>query len=81
MKTDRAGRFVFPRVPPVKSSVRAQLSVLRDSRSAPAGRSRSISSRDERVELDLGGQGIKVKGRVLLSGDAATKIDLHKSLN
>ena len=35
----------------------------------------------EHVALDLGGKGTVVKGRVVLSGDAASKIDLHKSLN
>src|SRR5262249_55442695 len=35
----------------------------------------------ERVQVDLGGNGTAVKGRVVLSGDAAPKIDLHKSLN
>ena len=34
-----------------------------------------------RVELDLGGAGISVTGRVIPSGDPAMRIDLHKSLN
>ncbi len=81
VKTDRSGRFVFAKVPPVKSSVRAQLSVWRDS---PIRSSRSVPldlRPGQHVELDLGGAGISVTGRVIPSGDPAMKIDLHKSLN
>ena len=80
-QTDRDGRFVFPRVPPVKSSVRAQLSPWRDS---PLTSSRSVPldlQPGERAEVDLGGRGTTVKGRVVLTGQAAMAIDLHKSLN
>jgi len=34
-----------------------------------------------RVEIDLPGHGKSVKGRVVLTGEGASKIDLHKSLN
>jgi beta-lactamase regulating signal transducer with metallopeptidase domain/protocatechuate 3,4-dioxygenase beta subunit/thiol-disulfide isomerase/thioredoxin len=81
VKTDRDGRFVFPRVPPVKSYVRAQLSVWRD---YPFSSSRSVPldlQPGDKVRVDLGGEGTLVTGRVVLSGDAASKIDLHKSLN
>jgi hypothetical protein len=81
VKTDRVGRFVFPRVPPVKAFVRVQLSVWQDS---PLTSSQSVPldlRPSERAVLELGGKGTVVKGRVLLSGDAASKIDLHKSLN
>ena len=44
------------------------------------GPSRWTSGRGN-AEVDLGGEGTIVKGRVVLSGDAAPKIDLHKSLN
>ena len=65
----------------MKASVRAQLSVWRDS---PLTSSQSVPldlKPGEHVVLDLGGKGTVVKGRVVLSGDAASKIDLHKSLN
>jgi beta-lactamase regulating signal transducer with metallopeptidase domain/protocatechuate 3,4-dioxygenase beta subunit/thiol-disulfide isomerase/thioredoxin len=81
VKTDRNGRFVFPRVPPVKSHVSAQISVWQD---GPLRSSRSVPldlKPGEKVKLDLGGEGTQVTGRVVLSGDAASKIDLHKSLN
>jgi thiol-disulfide isomerase/thioredoxin len=81
VKTDRDGRFVFTRVPPVKASVRAQLSVWQDS-ALTSSQSVPLDIRPgEGVDLNLGGKGTMVKGRVLLSGDAAPKIDLHKSLN
>jgi len=81
VKTDRAGRFVFPRVPPVKSSVRAQLSVWRDS---PIRSGRSVPmdlQPGQRIEVDLGGAGASVTGRVIPSGEASIKIDIRKSLN
>jgi thiol-disulfide isomerase/thioredoxin len=81
VKTDRDGRFEFPRVPPVKSHVSAQLSVWRD---YPFSSSESVPldlQPGENAHLDLGGKGTVVKGRVVLSGDAAPTIDLHKSLN
>jgi beta-lactamase regulating signal transducer with metallopeptidase domain/thiol-disulfide isomerase/thioredoxin/protocatechuate 3,4-dioxygenase beta subunit len=82
VKTDLTGRFVLTRVPPVKSSVRAQLSVWRD---YPISSSRSVPldlQPGQRIEVDLGGAGASVTGRVVLSGEAPAKIDLlHKSLN
>jgi len=81
VQTDRAGHYVFTRVPPVKASVRAQLSVWLDS---PLTSSQSVPldlQPGEHVVLDLGSKGAVVKGRILLTGDAASKIDLHKSLN
>src|SRR5262249_46008244 len=81
VQTDRAGRFVFPRVPPVKSSVQALMSV---SGEAPIRSRRSIPldlQPGQRVEVDLGGQGTTVTGRVVLAGDAAATIDLNKSMS
>jgi beta-lactamase regulating signal transducer with metallopeptidase domain/thiol-disulfide isomerase/thioredoxin len=81
VKSDRDGRFQFPRVPPVKSHVHAQLSVWDD---YPFSSSESVPldlQPGHNVQVDLGGKGTLVKGRVVLSGDAASTIDLHKSLN
>jgi beta-lactamase regulating signal transducer with metallopeptidase domain len=80
-RTDRDGRFDFARVPPMKASVKAELSVWRDyaitsSQSVPLD-----LHPGEHAHLALGGQGTVVKGRVVISGDAAAQIDLHKSLN
>jgi thiol-disulfide isomerase/thioredoxin/protocatechuate 3,4-dioxygenase beta subunit len=81
VKTDRDGRFVFPRVPPRKSRVNANHSVWRDS---PLTSSRSVPldlQAGQEIELDIPGSGTTVKGRVVLTGERASKIDLHKSLN
>ena len=62
VKTDPAGHFVFPRVPPVKSSVRAQISVWRES---PIRSSRSVPLElqpGQRVEVDLGARGSRSRG-------------------
>ncbi len=55
LKTDRSGRFVFTRVPPVKSYVKALLSVWGE---WPIPSSRSVPldlQPGQRVEVDLGG--------------------------
>jgi len=81
VQTERDGRFVFPRVPPLKSRVNALHSVWRDS---PLTSSRSVPldlQPGQRVEVDLPGQGTSVKGKIVVTGEGASKIDLHKSLN
>jgi beta-lactamase regulating signal transducer with metallopeptidase domain/thiol-disulfide isomerase/thioredoxin len=81
VQTDRDGRFVFPRVPPIKGSVQAQISVFQPS---PLTSSQWVPldlQPGQSAEVDLGGKGTVVKGRVRLSGDAASTIDLTKSLN
>jgi beta-lactamase regulating signal transducer with metallopeptidase domain/thiol-disulfide isomerase/thioredoxin/protocatechuate 3,4-dioxygenase beta subunit len=81
VQTDRDGRFMFTRVPPIKGSVLAQLSVFQPS---PLTSSQSIPldlQPGETAEVELGGKGTVVRGRVVLSGDAASTIDLSKSLN
>jgi beta-lactamase regulating signal transducer with metallopeptidase domain/thiol-disulfide isomerase/thioredoxin/protocatechuate 3,4-dioxygenase beta subunit len=80
-KTDQAGHFVFPRVPPLKASVRPFLSVWKES---PIRSSRSVPldiRPGQTIELDLGGAGVTVSGRVIPTGDPAVKIDIPKSLN
>ena len=80
VETDRDGRFVFPRVPPIKGNLRAQLSVFRES---PLTSSQWVPldlRPGQTAEVELGGKGTIVRGRVALSGDAAATIDLSKSL-
>ncbi len=80
VKTDQSGRFIFARVPPVKSSVGAQLGVGSD---YPITSSRRVPlelSPGQGVVLNLG-LGTSVTGRVVIAGDANAKIDLHQSLN
>ena len=81
VQTDRDGRFVFPRVPPIKGNLRAQLSVFRES---PLTSSQGVPldlQPGQTADVELGGKGTIVRGRVALSGDAAATIDLSKSLN
>lgn len=80
-RTDRDGRFAFPRVPPVKASVRPSLSVWSES---PIRSSRSVPldiRPGQAIELDLGGAGVTVTGRVVPTGDPAVELDIPKSLN
>jgi beta-lactamase regulating signal transducer with metallopeptidase domain/thiol-disulfide isomerase/thioredoxin len=80
-ETDKDGRFVFARVPPVKAQVKAQLSVWKDS---PLTSSRAVPldlQPGDRVELNLSGAGTTVTGRVVLTGVPPDAVDLHKSLN
>jgi beta-lactamase regulating signal transducer with metallopeptidase domain/thiol-disulfide isomerase/thioredoxin/protocatechuate 3,4-dioxygenase beta subunit len=79
--TDRDGRFDFRRVPSVKASVRAHLSVWRDSALSSSQNVPLDLKPGDHIFLELGGKGTTVRGRVVLSGEAASKIDLHKSLN
>ena len=79
VKTDRAGRFIFPRVPPVKSSVTSLMS-----KESPISSDQSIPldlRPGQRIEVDLGGAGALVTGRVVPSGDPALKLDLRRSRN
>jgi beta-lactamase regulating signal transducer with metallopeptidase domain/thiol-disulfide isomerase/thioredoxin/protocatechuate 3,4-dioxygenase beta subunit len=80
VQTDRDGRFAFPRVPPIKGNVRAQLSVFRDS---PLTSSQGVPldlQPGQTAEVELGGTGTTVRGRVALSGNAAAAIDPSKTL-
>jgi thiol-disulfide isomerase/thioredoxin/uncharacterized GH25 family protein len=80
-KTDRDGRFAFPRVPPIKSRVWGQASVWRDG-PLTSGRSVPLDLRPGgRVEVDLGGGGTTVTGHVVPTGGGTANLDLHKSLN
>ncbi len=78
VQTDRSGRFVFPRVPPMKASVTS------DWKAPPSTSSQSVPmdlQPGQRVEVELGGAGTSVTGRVIPSGDSSLKINLRQSLN
>jgi beta-lactamase regulating signal transducer with metallopeptidase domain/thiol-disulfide isomerase/thioredoxin/uncharacterized GH25 family protein len=80
-KTDRDGRFIFTRVPPLKSSVSSFL--LKES-SVSSNQSIPLDLRPgQRIAVDLGGAGTSVTGRVVPSGDPAlaTKLDVRRSRN
>jgi thiol-disulfide isomerase/thioredoxin len=80
-QTDAEGHYQFKRVPPVKASVDAYLSVWEES---PLRSSQSVPvdlPPGERRQVDLGGRGVTVTGSVRLAGEAAGQIDLHYSLN
>jgi thiol-disulfide isomerase/thioredoxin/uncharacterized GH25 family protein len=80
-ETDKDGRFVLAQVPPIKGRLHADLSVWQDS---PLTSSRSVPldlRPGERVEINLGGGGTIVTGRVVLTGATPGAVDLHKSLN
>jgi thiol-disulfide isomerase/thioredoxin len=75
VETDHDGRFTFHRIPPVKSRVIARISAVNET---PIHSSRSIPldpQPGQRIELDLGGAGGAVKGQVVLTGEATSKID------
>ncbi len=75
------GRFEFPRVPPVPVSVRVYLGPWKDEgfRSGP-----SVPldlHPGQRAELDLGGAGAAVTGKVTLTGKVPADLDCTFSLN
>src|SRR5262249_3871240 len=75
------GRFEFPRVPSVPVSVRVYLGPWEDEgfRSGP-----SVPldlQPDQRAELDLGGTGTVVQGKVKLTGKVPADLDCTYSLN
>lgn len=79
--TDKAGRFVFERVPPGPYRVMADLNIWEDS---PLTSSSSIPldpAPGQDIAVVLGGEGAKLVGRVRLSQSAQTDIDYHFSLN
>ncbi len=79
--TGADGRFEFPRVPPIPVSVRVYLGPWKheDFRSSP---SVPLDLKPgQRAELNLGGGGTVVKGRVKLTGKVPAELDCTYSLN
>jgi len=80
-RTDVNGRFEFKQVPPLPGSVRVHLGPWQDEgfRSGP-----SVPldlQPGQRAELDLGGAGTVVKGKVTLTGKFPADLDCTYSLN
>jgi beta-lactamase regulating signal transducer with metallopeptidase domain/thiol-disulfide isomerase/thioredoxin len=79
-QTSRDGRFLIDRVPPRKSSVSTQLSPWRD---YPVTSEEYVPvdlQPGQHFSVNLGGNGISVTGKVVVTG-TAKKIDLNWSLN
>ena len=79
--TDAEGRFEFPQVPPVPSASGSIWGPGKTRVFAPARASRWNSSRGQRAELDLGGAGAVVTGKVALTGKVPADLDCTYSLN
>jgi RNA polymerase sigma factor (sigma-70 family) len=79
--TDTDGGFEFPRVPPESASVRVYLGPWKDEgyRSGPAFP--LDLQPGQRAELDLGGAGASVKGKVTLTGKVPADLGCNYSLN
>lgn len=79
--TDQDGSFVFERVPPVPSRVKAYLHWSVD---GPLSSSRSVPiapSPGEEITVNLGGGGAELTGRLALDPPAAADFDYHFGLN
>ena len=79
--TDGAGRFEFPKVPPGPVGVRVYIGPWRDVdfRSGP---SMPLELRPgQRAEIDLGGEGTVLAGKVNLTGKVPPDLDCAFSLN
>jgi RNA polymerase sigma factor (sigma-70 family) len=79
--TGADGRFEFPRVPPIPVSVRVHLGPWQDE-GFHSGPGVPLDLRPgQRAELDLGGGGALVKGKVKLTGKVPANLDCTYSLN
>jgi hypothetical protein len=79
--TNADGRFEFPRVPPVPVSVRVHLGPWKEEgfRSGP---SVPLDLKPgQRAELDLGGNGATITGKVKLAGKVPADLDCSYSVN
>ena len=79
--TDAAGRFEFPRVPPIPVSVRVSLGPW-ENEAFRSGPSEPLDLKPgQRAELDLGGGGALLTGKVTLTGKVPADLDCTYSLN
>lgn len=79
--TDKEGRFVFDKIPPVPCSIRSHLSPWDD---FPITSSRSLAIKLEpgkTHEVSLGGDGIQLIGKVKLKGETTDHIEFRYGLN
>jgi hypothetical protein len=81
VKTDAAGHFVFSMVPPTRVVIRPHLSVFLDSPITSSHHLAMDLKPGEKIEVNLGGDGAQVNGRVVLKGDVPERFDLNYSLN
>lgn len=81
VRTDAAGHFVFAKIPPERIVIRPLLRVWEE---YPITSSRQLPldlKPGEMVDLDFGGKGAQITGRVVLKGDVPQDFDLNYSLN
>jgi hypothetical protein len=75
------GRFEFPRVPPGPVALRVYLGPWKDEGFRSGPHVPLDLPPGQKVELDLGGAGAAVTGRVMLTGKVPTNLDCTFSLN
>lgn len=80
-RTDINGRFVFEKLPPVPTTIRAYLSPWRDFNITSARQIPIDLQPGERHSVNLGGEGIQITGKVKLIGDGSEGIEFRYGLN
>jgi thiol-disulfide isomerase/thioredoxin len=79
--TDGTGRFVFDRAPPLPSNVHPYVSVWRETKLTSSEHVPLNLQPGETSVVQLGADGIVVRGRVRPSGELAPKLDMNYCLN
>jgi uncharacterized GH25 family protein len=80
-RTTADGRFSLQMIPPTRVQLRPELSVFRDSL-LTSGRNVPIDLRPgQKIELNLGGPGAEITGRIVLKGDVPEGFNLTYSSN
>jgi thiol-disulfide isomerase/thioredoxin len=80
-KTGADGRFVFDRVPPEPCVVRAYLGPWEDSPLTSALTVPLKLTPGQTNKVDLGGNGLRVTGKVVLEGKGADRIEMRYAIN